>query len=47
VGGQIYGHHQDQVKADPGETVMVLKIFFGRLSARKTVHTMSPTATIR
>jgi hypothetical protein len=28
AGGQVNGQHLDQVKADPGETVMVLKVFF-------------------
>jgi hypothetical protein len=28
--GQVYGQRQDQVEAGPGETVMVLKIFFGK-----------------
>jgi hypothetical protein len=47
MGGQVSGQHQDQVKADPGETEMMLEIPLGRLSARKSVYTASQTATSR
>jgi len=35
VGGQVYGQHLDEVKAGPGETVMVLKIFFGKAQGQE------------